>query len=146
NAMIVDATALAEQVSDDVIASAFRSAGQRCSALRLLCLQEDVAEPMLRMIAGAADALALGDPSDPATDVGPVIDGEAKAGLEAYLAEVGRAPWARLRHAGNTPGGALANGTYVAAHIVELDAPSRLTREVFGPILHVVRWKAQDLE
>ena len=78
NAMIVDATALPEQVTDDVITSAFRSAGQRCSALRLLCVQEDVADRMLEMIAGAARELALGDPRDPATHVGPVIDDEAK--------------------------------------------------------------------
>ncbi|MCB1498477.1 MAG: bifunctional proline dehydrogenase/L-glutamate gamma-semialdehyde dehydrogenase PutA [Bauldia sp.] len=146
NAMIVDATALAEQVSDDVVSSAFRSAGQRCSALRLLCLQDDVAEPMLEMIAGGAAELALGDPADPATDVGPVIDAEAKAGLQAHLAEMRKASWARLCYAGETPGGGLAGGTYVAPHIVELDAPLRLTREVFGPILHVVRWKAGELD
>jgi len=146
NAMIVDATALPEQVTDDVIASAFRSAGQRCSALRLLCLQEEVAEPMLAMIAGAAAELLLGDPAEPATDIGPVIDAEARAGLDAYLAEVREARWAKLRYAGRVPGGALAGGSFVAPHIVELDAPSRLTREVFGPILHVVRWKAGELD
>ncbi len=79
NAMIVDATALPEQVTDDVVMSAFRSAGQRCSALRLLCVQEDVADRMIEMIAGAAKELALGDPRDPATHVGPVIDDDAKA-------------------------------------------------------------------
>ena len=79
NAMIVDATALPEQVTDDVVTSAFRSAGQRCSALRLLCVQEDVADRMIEMIAGAARELTLGDPRDPATHVGPVIDAEAKA-------------------------------------------------------------------
>lgn len=146
NAMIVDATALAEQVTDDVVASAFRSAGQRCSALRLLCLQDEIAEPMLAMIAGAAAELALGDPADPATDVGPVIDAEAKAGLDQHLAEVRKVHWAKLRYAGAAPGGALAGGAYVAPHIVELDDPARLTREVFGPILHVVRWKAGDLD
>ena len=146
NAMIVDATALPEQVTDDVVSSAFRSAGQRCSALRLLCLQDEVAEPMLAMIAGAAAELALGDPADPATDIGPVIDAEAKANLDKYLAEVRKARWAKLRYAGTTPRGALARGTYVAPHIVELDGPARLTREVFGPILHVVRWKAGELD
>jgi RHH-type proline utilization regulon transcriptional repressor/proline dehydrogenase/delta 1-pyrroline-5-carboxylate dehydrogenase len=146
NAMIVDATALPEQVTDDVVSSAFRSAGQRCSALRLLCLQDEVAEPMLRMIAGAAAELLLGDPADPATDIGPVIDAEAKANLEAYLAGIGTVRWAKLRYAGQTPGGALARGTYVAPHVVELDDPGRLTREVFGPILHVVRWKAGELD
>ncbi len=141
NAMIVDATALPEQVTDDVVSSAFRSAGQRCSALRLLCLQDEIAEATLDMIAGAASELLLGDPADPATDVGPIIDAEAKANLERHLAEMRKTAWARLRYAGKTPRGALAGGTYLAPHIVELDRPSRLTREMFGPILHVVRWK-----
>jgi RHH-type transcriptional regulator, proline utilization regulon repressor / proline dehydrogenase / delta 1-pyrroline-5-carboxylate dehydrogenase len=88
NAMIVDATALPEQVADDVIASAFRSAGQRCSALRLLCLQDDVADSMLEMIGGAARELKIGDPRDPATHIGPVIDAEAKARLDAYIARM----------------------------------------------------------
>jgi RHH-type proline utilization regulon transcriptional repressor/proline dehydrogenase/delta 1-pyrroline-5-carboxylate dehydrogenase len=146
NAMIVDGTALPEQVTDDVIASAFRSAGQRCSALRLLCLQDDVADAMLAMIIGAAAELALGDPADPAADVGPVIDAEAKAGLDRHVAEMRQVPWAKVRYAGTVPGGALAGGTWVAPHVIELDAPGRLTREVFGPILHVVRWKAGALD
>ena len=146
NAMIVDGTALPEQVCDDVVASAFRSAGQRCSALRLLCLQEDVADAMLAMIEGAAAELSLGDPADPATDIGPVIDAEAKAGLERHLAAMRRERWATIRFAGTVPTGPLAGGTYVAPHIVELDAPGRLTREVFGPILHVVRWRAGELD
>ena len=90
NAMIVDATALPEQVTDDVVASAFRSAGQRCSALRLLCVQEDVADRMIEMIAGAARELALGDPRDPATHVGPVIDAEAKERLDRWIDGQGR--------------------------------------------------------
>ena len=146
NAMIVDGTALPEQVCDDVVASAFRSAGQRCSALRLLCMQDDVADTMLAMIEGAAAALSLGDPGDPATDIGPVIDTEAKAGIEGHLAAMRQARWARIRFAGRVPGGALAGGCFVAPHVVELDAPGRLTREVFGPILHVVRWKAGELD
>jgi RHH-type proline utilization regulon transcriptional repressor/proline dehydrogenase/delta 1-pyrroline-5-carboxylate dehydrogenase len=146
NAMIVDATALPEQVSDDVVASAFRSAGQRCSALRLLCLQEEVADRMIAMIAGAAAELSVGDPADPATDLGPVIDAEARAGLEVHLRAVRKAGWATVRFAGKTPGGALAKGSYVAPHVVEIDAPGRLTREVFGPILHVVRWRAGGLD
>ena len=87
NAMIVDATALPEQVTDDVVTSAFRSAGQRCSALRLLCVQEDVADRMIEMIAGAARELALGDPRDPATHVGPVIDDDAKQRLDRWIAD-----------------------------------------------------------
>ena len=88
NAMIVDATALPEQVTDDVVTSAFRSAGQRCSALRLLCVQEDVADRMIEMIAGAARELALGDPRDPATHVGPVIDDDAKQRLDRWIADM----------------------------------------------------------
>jgi RHH-type proline utilization regulon transcriptional repressor/proline dehydrogenase/delta 1-pyrroline-5-carboxylate dehydrogenase len=140
NAMIVDATALPEQVTDDVTASAFRSAGQRCSALRLLCLQTDVADKMLEMISGAAAELRLGDPRDPETDVGPVIDAEAKANLDAHVAASGKS--AKIRYAGKTPG----EGTFVAPHIIELADASELTKEVFGPILHVVRWRAGDLE
>ena len=142
NAMVVDATALPEQVADDVVSSAFRSAGQRCSALRLLCLQEDVAEPILAMIEGAAAELRLGDPLDPRTDIGPVIDADAKAGLDAYLAAVGKSSFARIRYAGAAP----ADGTFVAPHVVTLDRASRLDREVFGPILHVVTWKADGLD
>ncbi len=140
NAMIADATALPEQVADDVITSAFRSAGQRCSALRLLCLQEDVADRLLEMIVGAADALSLGNPADPATDIGPVIDAEAKANLEGHVAAMKAAPFATIRYAGMAP----TAGTFVAPHIIELDSPSRLEREVFGPILHVVRWKPKE--
>src|SRR5207253_3247637 len=87
NAMVVDATALPEQVTDDVVTSAFRSAGQRCSALRLLCVQEDVADRMIGMIAGAARELTLGDPRDPATHVGPVIDDDAKLRLDRWIAD-----------------------------------------------------------
>jgi RHH-type proline utilization regulon transcriptional repressor/proline dehydrogenase/delta 1-pyrroline-5-carboxylate dehydrogenase len=144
NAMIVDGTALPEQVTDDVVTSAFRSAGQRCSALRLLCLQEDVADAMLDMISGAAAELKLGDPSDPATDVGPIIDAEAKAALNNYMRSVERAPWATICYRGQTP--AIGQGTYVAPAIVEIDRPERLDREVFGPILHMVRWRANEME
>jgi RHH-type proline utilization regulon transcriptional repressor/proline dehydrogenase/delta 1-pyrroline-5-carboxylate dehydrogenase len=99
NPMIVDATALPEQVADDVVTSAFRSAGQRCSALRLLCVQEDVAERILEMVEGAARELALGDPRDPATHVGPVIDVEARDKLERWIAKCRRG---RLRFRGIT--------------------------------------------
>ena len=129
NAMIVDATALPEQVTDDVVTSAFRSAGQRCSALRLLCLQDDVADPILEMIVGATDELKLGDPRDPTTDIGPVIDAEAKANLAAHVAAMRAAAFARIRYAGKAP----EQGLFVAPHIIELDAPGRLDREVFGP-------------
>jgi RHH-type proline utilization regulon transcriptional repressor/proline dehydrogenase/delta 1-pyrroline-5-carboxylate dehydrogenase len=135
NAMIVDATALPEQVSDDVVTSAFRSAGQRCSALRLLFLQDDVADRMIEMIAGAARELVIGDASDPATHIGPVIDAEAKGRLNAHVERMKKE--ARLHFAGHAP-----QGNYVAPHIFELADASQLTEEVFGPILHVVRYRA----
>jgi RHH-type proline utilization regulon transcriptional repressor/proline dehydrogenase/delta 1-pyrroline-5-carboxylate dehydrogenase len=143
NAMIVDATALPEQVTDDVISSAFRSAGQRCSALRLLCLQEDVADRILAMIEGAAAELRLGDPRDPATDLGPIIDLDAKAGLDKHVADMRRV--GKVRFAGKVPEGPLAGGYFVAPHIIALADAEELTREVFGPILHVVHWRAGRL-
>ena len=111
NAMIVDATALPEQVADDVVTSAFRSAGQRCSALRLLFVQDDVADRMIEMIAGAARELTVGDPRDPATQIGPVIDAEAKQRLDAHIALMKKT--ARVHFAGEAP----ASGHFVAPHI-----------------------------
>ena len=142
NAMIVDATALPEQVTDDVIASAFRSAGQRCSALRLLCLQDEVAERVLDMIEGAARELTLGDPRDPATHVGPVIDIEAKEKLNRWIADMHGSVRFRWDENRSLP----ARGTYVAPTIIELDRARELTEEVFGPVLHVLRWRAQELD
>jgi RHH-type proline utilization regulon transcriptional repressor/proline dehydrogenase/delta 1-pyrroline-5-carboxylate dehydrogenase len=139
NAMIVDATALPEQVADDVVMSAFRSAGQRCSALRLLFAQDDVADRMIEMIAGAARELRIGDPRELATHVGPVIDTEAKQRLQAHIARMKKQ--ARVHFAGAAPG-----GLYVAPHIFELDDADQLTEEVFGPILHVVRYPADRLD
>lgn len=142
NAMIVDSTALPEQVTRDVVASAFQSAGQRCSALRVLYLQDDVADGMLGMIRGAFEALTVGDPEDLATDVGPVIDPDAKAALERHVArrkKGGRTIW-RRKLPRNT-----AAGCFVAPTIIEIDSILDLKRENFGPILHVVRYKAADL-
>ncbi|MCK1282189.1 bifunctional proline dehydrogenase/L-glutamate gamma-semialdehyde dehydrogenase PutA [Bradyrhizobium sp. 61] len=139
NAMIADATALPEQVADDVVTSAFRSAGQRCSALRLLFVQEDVADRMIEMIAGAARELRIGDPADVATHVGPVIDAEAKQRLDAHIARMKSE--ARLHFAGTAP-----DGSFVAPHIFELKDAGQLTEEVFGPILHVVRYRAENLD
>jgi len=144
NAMIVDATALPEQVADDVIASAFRSAGQRCSALRLLCLQEDIAEPVIDMVAGAARELKLGDPRDPATHVGPVIDAEANGRLDRWLAGMDGQGRLVFRHA--LEDGLPPAGHFVAPAIVALDRASDLKEEVFGPILHVVRYRAGELD
>jgi RHH-type proline utilization regulon transcriptional repressor/proline dehydrogenase/delta 1-pyrroline-5-carboxylate dehydrogenase len=139
NAMIADATALPEQVADDVVTSAFRSAGQRCSALRLLFVQEDVADRMIEMIAGAARELKIGDPADPSTHIGPVIDAEAKARLDAHIARMTKE--ARVHFAGHAP-----QGNFVAPHIFELRDANELTEEVFGPILHLVRYGADKLE
>ena len=144
NAMIVDATALPEQVIDDVITSAFRSAGQRCSALRLLCLQDDVADRMLDMLIGAARELKIGDPRDLATHVGPVIDAEAKAKLDSWIAGMERA--GRVRFRWDRDRALPAAGTYVAPAIIELDRARDLKEEVFGPVLHVVRWRADELD
>ena len=144
NAMIVDATALPEQVTDDVIASAFRSAGQRCSALRLLCLQDDVAERILDMLIGAARELKIGDPRDISTHIGPVIDATAKQKLEFWIAEMERA--GRLRFRQDSDSGLPPGGIYVGPAVIELDRARDLKDEVFGPVLHVVRWRADELD
>ncbi len=142
NAMIVDSTALPEQVTRDVVASAFQSAGQRCSALRVLYIQDDVYYEMLRMIRGAFEALHLGDPELLATDVGPVIDPDAKAALERHVArrkKGGQQVWRRRLHRGASL------GCFVAPTIIEMNSILDLRRENFGPILHVVRYRASEL-
>ena len=140
NVMIVDSSALPEQVTRDVIASSFQSAGQRCSALRVLFVQDDVADTMLAMIAGAMAALKIGDPRDLTTDVGPVIDAEAKAALDAHLAALGAK--GKLLARFDPPA---SHGHYVAPTMVEIASLADLDREHFGPILHVVRWKSGEL-
>ncbi|MHA6317891.1 bifunctional proline dehydrogenase/L-glutamate gamma-semialdehyde dehydrogenase PutA [Altererythrobacter sp. CAU 1778] len=143
NAMIVDSSALPEQVTRDVVASAFQSAGQRCSAQRMLYLQEDVADEMLTMIRGAFDALTVGDPAKLSTDVGPVIDPDAKAALERHVArrkKAGRQVWRQKLPRGT------GDGCFVAPTIIELDSILDLKRENFGPVLHVARYKAKDLD
>ena len=142
NAMIVDATALPEQVTDDVVTSAFRSAGQRCSALRLLCVQDDVADRVIEMVLGAARELSVGDPRDPETHVGPVIDAEAKEKLERWIAEADARGALRFRWDGTLP----ARGNFVAPAIVELTGTRDLKEEIFGPVLHVARWRAGELD
>ena len=142
NAMIVDATALPEQVADDVVISAFRSAGQRCSALRLLAVQEEGADKMIEMIAGAAAELKIGDPRDVSVQIGPVIDREAKDKLDAHVAAMRGV--AKARFAGKLPNAARL-GTFVAPHIFELGSPAELEQETFGPVLHVARYKASEL-
>ena len=140
NGMFVDTTALREQVIDDVIASAYGSAGQRCSALRLLFLPEETADGLIEGLIGAMDALRLGDPADPATDVGPVIDAEALSALETHLQ--GLRARGRVLHQLAAPG----KGTFFGPVLAQIERPSDLTGEVFGPILHVVRYGPHDLE
>ncbi len=143
NAMIVDSSALAEQVVGDVLASAFDSAGQRCSALRILCLQEEVADHILTMLKGALHELSVGRPDRLAVDVGPVISADAKASIEAHID--------RMRRLGQPieqiglPDQAVA-GTFVPPTMIELQSITQLQREVFGPVLHVVRYQRTNLD
>jgi RHH-type proline utilization regulon transcriptional repressor/proline dehydrogenase/delta 1-pyrroline-5-carboxylate dehydrogenase len=143
NAMLVDSTALPEQVTDDVVTSAFMSAGQRCSALRLLFLQEEIADTVIEMIAGAMDELEIGNPADLRTDVGPVISAAAKQGLERHIE--------RMRHEARILKACRldeshAHGSFVAPHLIELKEAAQLTREEFGPVLHVVRYRSAEVE
>jgi RHH-type proline utilization regulon transcriptional repressor/proline dehydrogenase/delta 1-pyrroline-5-carboxylate dehydrogenase len=141
NAMIVDSTALPEQVVADVLRSAFDSAGQRCSALRLLCLQHEIAEPMLAMLQGAMHELRVGDPVDIATDVGPLIDEPARARIDAHLQ-------ARRSHirCQSPLSPECVRGVFVAPTLIEIGSVSELTAEVFGPVLHVLRFDRRRLD
>ncbi len=143
NALIVDSSALAEQVVADVLMSAFDSAGQRCSALRVLCLQEEVADRILTMLNGAIAELSVGNPDRLSTDVGPVITEEARQGLLDHvqtMREAGRPVFARLLP------DACRFGTFVAPTLIELSSLSELKREVFGPVLHVLRYRRDNLD
>ena len=139
NAMIVDTTALPEQTVDAVVASAFRSAGQRCSALRVLCLHEATADAVLDMLCGALALLVVGDPADPATDVGPVIDAAARTQLERQIAKLERE--ARFVARASLP--AALEGDYVAPCIYEVGRIEDADEEIFGPVLQVVRWSGE---
>lgn len=142
NAMIVDSSALPEQVVADALISAFDSAGQRCSALRVLCLQADIAERVLAMIKGAMAELRVGDPRRLDTDIGPVIDAEARAALEAHVARM-RAlgvPVFQLRLPADC-----SKGSFFPPTLIEIEHIGQLTQEVFGPILHVVRYREGEL-
>lgn len=145
NAMIVDSSALAEQVVTDVVTSAFDSAGQRCSALRVLCLQEDVADRILTMLKGAMAEYRIGNPDQLAVDIGPVIDAEAKAGLDRHIQAM-RERRHGVHQAARTVGANLQNGTFVLPTLVELDSLDELGHEVFGPILHVVCYQRENLD
>jgi RHH-type transcriptional regulator, proline utilization regulon repressor / proline dehydrogenase / delta 1-pyrroline-5-carboxylate dehydrogenase len=142
NAMIVDSTALPEQVVDDVVSSAFMSAGQRCSALRLLFLQDEIADQMLEMIAGAMDELLIGDPSGINIDVGPVITAAAANGLTQHINRMRKE--AKIIKA-CALGDEHVRGSFVAPHLIELKDAAQLAREEFGPILHVVRYRSADI-
>jgi RHH-type proline utilization regulon transcriptional repressor/proline dehydrogenase/delta 1-pyrroline-5-carboxylate dehydrogenase len=143
NAMVVDSSALAEQVTADVIASAFDSAGQRCSALRVLCLQEDIADRQLAMLRGALEELSVGNPQRLACDIGPVISEEARAGIESYVARMAKMGCRVERLSLSAE---CAHGTFVAPTIIEIDDIAQLEREVFGPVLHIVRYRRDRLD
>ncbi|NHH86663.1 Bifunctional protein PutA [Cobetia sp. MB87] len=144
NAMIVDSTALPEQVVNDVVQSAFQSAGQRCSALRVLYVQEDVAERVISLLKGAMDELKIGDPRDLGTDVGPVIDEEARAGLLKHIEE--------YRSQGRVIAEAAVDktitehGTFVAPVALRIDGIDSLESEQFGPVLHIATWKGGEVD
>jgi RHH-type proline utilization regulon transcriptional repressor/proline dehydrogenase/delta 1-pyrroline-5-carboxylate dehydrogenase len=140
NAMIVDSTALTEQVVRDVLASAFQSAGQRCSALRILYVQEEARPRVLEMLLGAMETLRVGDPWHPETDIGPVIDAEAEAGIGGYVA--GAARRGAVLKALAAPG----RGRFVPPAVVAVDGIAAVEREVFGPVLHLASFRAEDLD
>lgn len=145
NAMIVDSSALLEQVVNDVVASAFDSAGQRCSALRVLCLQEDVADRALEMLKGAMAECRLGNPDNIIVDIGPVIDAEAKAGIDRHI-EAMRKKGRHVYQVARTEGDVMSRGTFVMPTLIELEGLDELEREVFGPVLHVLRYKRENLD
>jgi RHH-type proline utilization regulon transcriptional repressor/proline dehydrogenase/delta 1-pyrroline-5-carboxylate dehydrogenase len=143
NALIADSSALPEQLIADVLTSAFDSTGQRCSSVRVLFVQEDIADRVIAMLVGAMDLLRIGDPALLATDVGPLIDEPARAALEVHDARMQRE--AKLLRVLDLPPGT-EHGTFFAPRVFELDRLDRLTGEVFGPILHVIRWQSGHLD
>jgi RHH-type transcriptional regulator, proline utilization regulon repressor / proline dehydrogenase / delta 1-pyrroline-5-carboxylate dehydrogenase len=140
NGLFVDTTALKEQVVDDVIISAFNSAGQRCSSARLLFLPRETADEILETLIGAMDALEIGDPADPRVDIGPIIDAEAKANLEKHMERMKRE--ARVLKQINV---SHLGGNFFGPAVIELSGLDQIDREVFGPILHVVRYDPSDV-
>ena len=144
NAMIVDSSALAEQVVADVVASAFDSAGQRCSALRVLCVQRDGADRLIAMLEGAVRELRVGDPRRLAVDVGPVIDTDAQGIVERHIAAM-RSQGRRVSRPATVDADALVRGTFVPPTVIEIERIGELQREVFGPVLHVLRYARREL-
>ncbi len=145
NAMFVDSSALPEQVVHDAIYSAFNSAGQRCSALRLLCVQDDIEPRTLELLKGYMEELDIGDPRHLSTDVGPAIDEPSRAILQAHVERMEAEPKARIVHRCSMPGWT-ESGTFFAPTLVEIDDISVLTEEVFGPVLHVIKFKSRELD
>ena len=147
NAMIVDSSALTEQVVIDIVASAFDSAGQRCSALRLLCIQEDVADHTLKMLRGAMAECRMGNPERLSTDIGPVIDAEAKGNIERHIQAMRNKGFNVYQAVQEIPQDSKewATGTFVKPTLIELDQVADLDKEVFGPVLHVVRFSRSSL-
>ncbi|CAN5128224.1 trifunctional transcriptional regulator/proline dehydrogenase/L-glutamate gamma-semialdehyde dehydrogenase [soil metagenome] len=145
NAMIVDSSALAEQVVADVLTSAFDSAGQRCSALRVLCVQDDAADHIVTMLEGAMQELRIGEPEALEVDVGPVIDAEAKGNIDRHIAAM-RACGMRIHQPVLRGADAMAQGTFVTPTLIELEQLDQLEREVFVPVLHLVRYRRDDLD
>jgi len=142
NAMFVDSSALPEQVVLDSVTSSFHSAGQRCSALRILCLQEEIAPRVIEMLIGHMQELDIGDPSLLSTDVGPTIDEEARSLLSSHVATMGRK--AKILHCCTLPDATQA-GTFFPPTLIEIDSIDVLQREVFGPVLHILRFRSKDL-
>lgn len=140
NAMIVDSTALPEQAIKDIIASSFQSAGQRCSALRVLYLQEDIQDTFMDMLYGAMDELVVGNPWDLSTDIGPVIDQTAQSKISGYIDQAKQE--GRLLKSLDTPN----DGTFVAPTVLKVNSILDLAEEIFGPVLHVATYKARDLD
>lgn len=144
NAMLVDASALLEQVTDDVVMSGFLSAGQRCSSLRHLFIQSEVSDAAIEMIAGAMETLRVGDPADPATDVGPLIDQEAAEAVTRHIQDI-QAAGGRIVTQSPVPDSCV-NRSFVPPTLIELSDPAMLSREVFGPVVHVTRWRHSELD
>jgi RHH-type proline utilization regulon transcriptional repressor/proline dehydrogenase/delta 1-pyrroline-5-carboxylate dehydrogenase len=141
NCMVVDSSALLEQAVDDIVLSSFGSAGQRCSALRVLYVQEEIAGKLMELLAGAMQELRLGNPAELSTDVGPVIDAKAQKELGEHIAKMKTS----AKFVASVPP-SKAEGSFVAPHAFEIDAIARLEKEVFGPVLHIVRFKAGQLQ
>ena len=144
NCMVVDSSALLEQVVTDAVASAFEAAGQRCSALRVLCVQDDVADRLVEMLQGAMAEITLGTPAQLSADMGPVIDERARAGIEAHVNAMQQAAYPVHRISANALD-TLPTGTYVQPTLIEINSITQLEREVFGPVLHIVRYARSDL-